>query len=332
MTEAIVCKELGGEDLLVHEDFELPKELGPTQIRIKVEAAALNFPDTLIIRGKYQMKPDLPFVPGHECSGTVIELGNEVPELQVGDRVLALVGNGAFAKEVVATPPFQHVYKIPDSMSFEEAAGFDLTYGTAIHGLRARGDLQVGETVLVLGASGGCGSAAVQVAKAMGATVIAAAGGEEKCQLAKELGADHVIDYRAVESISKEVKALTDGRGVEVLFDTVGGSDIREYLRCMAWNGRYLVIGFAAGDIPQIGLNLTLLKSISIVGVAYGASAIADPAGNKADFNSLAGWYEEGLLRPHVGTKFKLAEVPEALKMLTSRKAMGKIVVEIGSD
>ena len=269
--KALVCPELGGEEVLRIEELE-PRDCGPKDVRIAVRAASVNFPDTLVIRGEYQYKYDPPFVPGHESSGTVTEVGASVDGLAVGDRVLAMTGIGAFASEVVATPPRNdQVFRIPDAMGWDEAAAFDLTYGTAIQGLSRRGKLEAGESVLVLGAAGGTGSAAIQVAKAMGAYVIGAAGGAEKLAIAEQCGADAVVDYRE-EGLSARVKELTGGAGVDVVFDPVGGTDFREYLRCLAWNGRYLVVGFAAGDIPSIGLNLILLKSVSIVGVAYGAS------------------------------------------------------------
>jgi NADPH2:quinone reductase len=243
--------------------------------------------------------------------------------------VLALVGSGAFASEVVATPPFQQVHKIPEEMPWDEAAAFNLTYGTAIHSLLRRGALHAGESVLVLGASGGCGSAAVQIAKAVGATVIAVAGGEEKCELARALGADVVIDHRAITSLSTAVRENTDGRGADVVFDTVGGAEVREPLRCLAWNGRYLVVGFASGEIPVMKLNQTILKGISIVGVAYGMSAIADPAANAEDFEQLFAWYGDGLVKPAIGHRFALADAADAMRVVFERRALGKVVVEM---
>ncbi len=217
-------------------------------------------------------------------------------------------------------------------MPFDEAAAFNITYGTAVEGLLRRGGLRAGESVLVLGASGGCGSAAVQVAKAAGATVIAVAGGAEKCALARGLGADVVLDHRETGSLSAAVKEHTDGRGVDVVFDPVGGADVREPLRCLAWYGRYLVIGFAAGDIPVIKVNQTILKCISVVGVAYGMSAIADPVANAADFVQLFGWYRQGLVRPIIGHRFALREAAEAMRVVFERRALGKVVIEMPTD
>jgi NADPH2:quinone reductase len=329
MPRALVCKELGGEELLeVREDWPT----GPCaadQVRIDVRAASVNFPDTLVIRGLYQLKPELPFVPGSECSGVVSEVGSAVTGHAVGDHVLALLGAGAFATEVVVTTPPMQVLRIPDSMPWDDAAALNLTYGTAIHGLRRRADLRAGDVVLVTGAAGGCGLAAVQVAKAMGATVIAIAGGEEKVALAAANGADATIDHQAGGSIAERVREITDDHGADVVFDTVGGGDVRDLLRAMAWNGRFLVVGFAGGEIPTFRANQTILKSISIVGVAYGASAIVDPASNRADFDQLFAWYDDGLIHPHIGHRFTLDSAADAIRVVTQRRALGKVVVEM---
>lgn len=326
---ALVCPELGDESVLRVEELPSPP-CGPEQVRIDVEAASVNFPDTLVIRGEYQYKYDPPFVPGHECSGTLTEVGDAVDGFTVGDRVLAMTGIGAFATEVVAKPPrSDQVFRIPDAMPWDEAAAFDLTYGTAILAFR-RGQLTAGESVLVLGAAGGTGSAAIQVAKAMGAFVVAAAGGAEKLALAERCGADAVVDYRD-EGLSARVKDLTGGAGVDIVFDPVGGSAFREYLRCLGWNGRYLVIGFAGGEIPTIGLNLVLLKSISLVGVAYGASARLDPVATARDFEQLFRWYDDGLLKPVIGARFTLDEGADALRLVTNRGALGKVVIDVAS-
>jgi NADPH2:quinone reductase len=221
------------------------------------------------------------------------------------------------------------VHRIPDEMPFDEAAAFDITYGTGYHGLIRRGGLRSGEAVLVLGASGGCGSAAVQIAKAAGATVVAVAGGTEKCELAHRLGADSVIDHQTTESLSSAVREATGGRGVDLVFDTVGGAELREQMRCLAWNGRYLVIGFAGGDIPMVKVNQTILKGISIVGVAYGMSAVADPAANREDFQQLFAWYREGRVTPAIGHRFPLTEAAEAMRVVHGRKTLGKVVIEM---
>jgi NADPH2:quinone reductase len=221
------------------------------------------------------------------------------------------------------------VHRIPDQMPFDEAAAFNMTYGTGFHGLVRRGGLRAGETVLVLGASGGCGSAAVQIAKAVGATVLAVVGGAEKCALARALGADTVLDHQGLDSLSAAVREATAGRGVDVVFDTVGGPDVREPLRSLAWNGRYLTIGFTSGDVPTVKLNQTVLKSISIVGVAYGMSAIMDPAANVEDFAQLFDWYRQGRVKPFIGHHFPLAQTPLAMRTVFERRALGKVVVEM---
>lgn len=328
MSLAAVCTDLTGEDGVVLQDWPEPL-LGPGAVRIAVRAASVNFPDVLMIRGQYQAQPDLPFVAGHECAGVITAVADEVQGLSVGDRVLALVGAGAFATDIAATPPYQQVHRIPDEMPFDHAAAFNLTYGTAMHGLVRRGALRADETVLVLGAAGGCGSAAIQVAKAVGAHVVAVAGGAEKCELARSLGADALIDHQQAPSLSEAVRAATDGRGVDVVFDTVGSADLRDELRCLAWNGRYLVVGFAAGEIPLIKANQTILKGISVVGVAYGMSAVLDPAANAKDFAQLFDWYRRGLVTPAIGHRFPLAQAAEALRIVHGRAAMGKVVLEM---
>jgi NADPH2:quinone reductase len=327
--KAVVCTALKGEDGLEVTEWPTPS-CSDGQVRIGVRAASVNFPDTLMVRGKYQLRAEPPFIPGSECAGVILEVGGGVSGLDVGDRVLALPGVGAFATEVITRPSVQQVLRLPDEMGWDDAAAFNLTYGTAIHGLVQRGNLRAGESVLVLGAAGGCGSAAVKVAKALGGWVIGAAGGPDKCAIAKQAGADGVVDDRAEESLSARVKELTGGRGVDVLFDPVGGSDVREYFRGLAWNGRYLVVGFAAGEIPTVTLNHTILKSISLIGVAYGASAIADPQMNADNFARLFDWYRAGLVQPVIGHRFPLEETADALRVVHERQAMGKVVIEIG--
>jgi NADPH:quinone reductase len=335
---AVVCTSLTGEDgVEVLDDWPDPEPCAPAQVRIGMRALSVNFPDTLITRGRYQFRPDPPFVVGNEGAGIVTELGAQVSGLSVGDRVLTLTGTGAFAESVVATPP-QQVHRIPDEMPWDHAAAFDLTYGTAAHGLVERGAVQAGETVLVTGAAGGCGSAAVQVAGALGARVIAVAGGPVKTALAAELGAGEVIDHHELGSgeraLSARVRELTGGRGVDVVFDNVGApegsDDVRDLLRCLAWNGRYLVVGFAGGGIPRVALNQTILRSISLVGVAYGASAIADPASNRELFARLFDWYRDGKVVPYIGRRFPLADAAAAIRTMHDRDALGKIVIELG--
>ena len=327
MTTAAVCTELSGEGAIELREWDVAPP-GPRALRIDVRAASVNFPDVLMVRGLYQSRLEPPFVAGTECAGVVVEVGPEAAgDFTVGDRVLSVVGSGGFATEATATPPLQQVHRIPDEMPWDEAAALNITYGTAMEGLLRRGGLRSGESVLVLGASGGCGSAAVQVAKAAGATVIAVAGGPEKGELARRLGADVVLDHRNLMSLSAAVKECTDGRGVDVVFDTVGGTEVREPLRCLAWGGRYLVIGFASGEIPVIKVNQTILKGISVVGVAYGMAAIADPASNAADFAQLFDWYGQGLIKPAIGHRFALFEAAEAIRVVFERRALGKVVI-----
>jgi NADPH2:quinone reductase len=328
---SVVCTELTGEASLELQDQGSPP-LPDDAVRIAVRAASVNFPDVLKIRGLYQQRLEPPFVPGSECSGEIIEIGSAVKGFFLGDRVLAVLGSGAFATEVIVRPLHQQVRHIPAEMSFEEAASFAITYGTALNGLARRGGLVAGETVLITGASGGCGSAAIQISKALGARVIAVAGGDEKCHLATSLGADHVIDHRRGHSLSSAVSDLTDGRGVDVFFDTVGGADIREQLRSLAIYGRYLVIGFASGEIPTIKTNQTILKCISIVGVAYGLSTNAKPGDTDEDFLQLFAWSRKGLVQPSIGHRFALSEAADALRMVSSRKALGKVVIVMGAE
>ncbi len=331
MGTAAVCTELTGEGAVRLQDWAVAPP-GPGEVRVAVRAASVNFPDVLLVRGLYQTRLEPPFVAGTECAGIITEVGSEVTGLAVGDRVLGMVGQGAFATDLVCTPARTQLHRLPDEMPFDEAAALTITYGTAIQGLVRRGGLRAGESVLVLGAAGGCGSAAVQVAKASGATVIAVAGGAEKCALARDLGADVVLDHQTLDSLSAAVKEHTGGRGVDVVFDTVGGADAREPLRCLDWNGRYLVIGFASGAIPTMRMNQALLKCISVIGVAYGLSAVRDPAANAEDFAQLFTWYRAGLIRPAIGHRFPLGEVTEALRVVFERRALGKVVVEMPEE
>jgi NADPH2:quinone reductase len=332
---AVVCVSLTGEDgLEVRSDHPEPGELRPDQVRIAVEAASVNFPDTLITRGEYQVRSEPPFVLGNECAGTLTQIGADISGYAIGDRVLALTGTGAFAEIVDVVPGVHQVHRIPAQMTFEQAAAFNLTFGTAGHGLIQRGHVQPDETVLVTGAAGGCGSAAVMVARALGARVVATAGGPEKANLAAELGADDVIDHHTLDgerALSERVKALTAGRGVDVVFDNVGAQrgsdDVRDLLRCLAWHGRYLVVGFAGGGIPKVALNQTILRSISLVGVAYGASAIVAPATNRALFTQLFDLFERGRIAPYIGRTFAFEQAPDAVRTVRDRTALGKTVI-----
>lgn len=264
--KAILCKEYGPAESLVIEETKSPEAKG-SGVKVRVKAAGLNFPDTLIIEGKYQLKPSMPFSPGGEMAGEVVAVGEKVTRFKAGDRVMGLTGYGAFAEEVVVAE--SNLLPVPESMSDEEAAAFTMVYGTSYHALKQRANIQAGETLLVLGASGGVGLATVELGKAMGAHVIAAASSAGKLEVAKEAGADEVINY-SEEPLKDTLKKLTKNRGVDVIYDPVGGEFTEQALRAMAWNGRHLIIGFAAGDIPKIPANLTLLKGCS-VGVCSGA-------------------------------------------------------------
>jgi NADPH2:quinone reductase len=318
---------LDGEDGLRIQDLPNPP-CGQDQVRIANHAAALNFPDVLITRGKYQLRLEPPFVPGSEGAGVVLEVGSDIETIAVGDRVLTVSGVGAFADELVVTPSMQQVHAIPDDMTFIDAAGFGMVYGTALHGLRQRGALQPGESVLVLGSSGGCGGAAVGVAAAMGARVIAGASSPEKCSAATRLGANDAIDY-STDDLHARVMDITGGAGVDIVFDPVGGALFDQARRCVGWNGRYLVVGFAAGDIPVMPANYPLLKSMSLVGVAFGMSAIKDPVMNNANFRQLFEWFGDGRLCPHIGDVVAFDELPRACADLHAGRAVGKTVVDM---
>jgi len=321
--KAVLCKTLGPARDLVLEDVAspLPKK---NEILLDVQAAGVNFPDTLIIEGKYQFQPPLPFSPGGEAAGVVAAVGEKAGAFKVGDRVMALTGWGAFAEQVAV--PFYNVMPIPASMDFTTAAAFGMTYGTSMHALRQRGQLQAGETLLVLGASGGVGLAAVEIGKAMGARVIAAASSAEKLAVAKAAGADELIDY-SQGSLREEIKRLTGGQGVDVIYDPVGGELFEQAVRGLAWNGRLLVVGFASGSIPQLATNLVLLKGAAVLGVFWGAFAQRQPEDNAANFKQLFAWHAEGKLKPLVSQTYPLAEAGAAIEKLGQRQAVGKLVV-----
>ncbi len=321
--KAIVCKQHGPPETLVVDDIPEPTA-GPGQVVIDVRACGVNFPDVLIIENKYQFKPPLPFSPGGEVSGVVLECGEGVTGLRPGDRVLGSCGIGGFSERVAVAE--SNAIPIPDSMDFDSAAAFLMTYGTSHYALADRGALAAGETLLVLGAAGGVGLAAVELGKAMGARVIAAASSPEKLEVCKEHGADEGIDY-TTEDFRKRVKELTEGRGVDVCYDPVGGDYAEPALRSMAWGGRFLVIGFAAGDIPRVPLNLALLKSCSIVGVFWGAFVGREPEQNARYIAELMSLYEQGQLHPHISARYPFENVAEALRDLSERRVRGKVVL-----
>ncbi|MEE8245933.1 MAG: NADPH:quinone oxidoreductase family protein [Alphaproteobacteria bacterium] len=323
--KAVLCKQFGPPESLVLEAVASPTP-GPGEVRLRVHAAGVNFPDTLIIEGKYQYKPEFPFSPGGEVAGEVLEVGAEVTDVAPGDRVMAGMTYGAFAEEVVAGA--ERVMRIPDELDFLTAASMSLTYGTAAHALIERGRLQAGETLLVHGAAGGVGLSMVEVGKAMGARVIATAGTEEKLRAAKSHGADEVINY--VENEFRDaVKDLTDGKGADVICDPVGGDVFDQSLRCINWGGRLLVIGFASGRIASAPANLVLLKGCSLVGVFWGSYIERDPEGNAANFERIFQWWREGAIKPHISHTFPLAQASDALYALLERKVIGKAVLKI---
>jgi NADPH2:quinone reductase len=324
--KAVLCKSYGPPDSLVVEDVPSPS-VGPGEVRVAVHACGVNFPDTLIIQNKYQFKPPLPFTPGGEVAGEVVDVGAEVTRVRRGDRVIAMVGWGGFAEEIVVTP--DRTMPIPKGMDFVTAAGFTMTYGTSYYALKQRALLRPAETLLVLGAAGGVGLAAVELGRVMGARVIAAAGTDEKLEICKQYGADATINY-TTESLKDRVKALTDGRGADVIYDPVGGDVFDQAIRCINWNGRLLVIGFASGRIPDLPANLALLKGCAVVGVFWGAFTAREPAANAENLAELGRWYEERTIKPHVCKAFPLERVGDALTAIERREALGKIVLVTG--
>jgi len=322
---AVLCKAYGPPESLVVEEVD-PPGLYDTGVRIRVHAAGVNFPDVLMIKGEYQFKPPFPFSPGGEVAGEITEVGASADGFSVGDRVLCVVGAGGFAEEVVA--PAQSLMRVPDSMDWVSAAALGMTYGTSVYALADRGRLAEGEWLLVHGASGGVGLSAVEIGKAMGARVIATGGDDEKLKVAADRGAEHVINYR--EGPFKDaVKEITGGKGADVIYDPVGGDVALQSLRCINWNGRFLVIGFAGGEIPEIPANLVLLKSCEIVGVFWGSYAMQWPDSVRADFDRLFAWFEEGKIAPHVSHTFPLEGASDALYALINREVVGKAVITV---
>jgi NADPH2:quinone reductase len=320
---AVLCKELGPPDKLVVENVPSLKP-GKGQAVVAVRAAGVNFPDTLIIQGKYQFKPEPPFSPGGEVAGTVKEAGEGVSGVKPGDRVIAASTWGGFAEEMLVEA--DRLVPMPDAMDFVAASAFILTYGTSYHALKDRAQLRPGETLLVLGASGGVGLAAIQLGKAMGARVIAAASSESKLAVCRENGADETINY-AADDLRTRVKAITAGRGVDVVYDPVGGPYSEPALRDMAWNGRFLVVGFAAGDIPKVPLNLALLKGCAIVGVFWGAFTRNEPEHNRRNNQELMDLYLAGKVKPHIHATYPLERAAEALNEVLNKRVSGKVVL-----
>jgi NADPH2:quinone reductase len=322
--KAILCKAWGLPDTLVVED--LPDvNAGPGQIAIDVQAAGVNFPDVLIIQNKYQFKPELPFTPGNELAGIVRAVGEGVTQFKAGDKVIAFVSHGAFAQQIAV--PAQMAVPMPAGLDFDTAAAVTLTYGTSHHAVVDRAQLKAGETMLVLGAAGGVGLAAIEIGKALGARVIAAASTDEKLAVCKAHGADATINY-GTQDLREAIKATTGGKGPDVIFDPVGGVYTEPAFRSISWRGRYLVIGFANGEIPKLPLNLPLLKGASLVGVFWGDFAKREPKANAAAMRQLIGWMAEGKLKPHISARYALAETPQALNDMAARKVTGKVVIQ----
>lgn len=324
--KAVLCKQFGPPESLVLEDLPSPRP-GPGEAVVSVKAASVNFPDVLIIQNKYQFKPPLPFSPGSELAGVVKEVGEGVKAFKPGDKVIAFTTYGAFAEEVKTDAA--RLLPLPPGMDFASGAAFLLTYATSDHALRDRAQLEAGETLLVLGAAGGVGLAAIEIGKALGAKVIACASSDDKLAVCREHGADATINY-ASEDLRERIKALTDGKGVDVVYDAVGGPYTEPAFRSIAWRGRLLVVGFAAGEIPKLPLNLALLKGASVVGVFWGDFARREPKQFAESVRQLAAWYAEGKLRPHVSQTLPLAHAAEALKLMAARKVKGKLVLTVG--
>jgi NADPH2:quinone reductase len=320
---AVLCKQHGLPESLAIEEVADPL-VKPGHVVIAVKAAGVNFPDTLIIQNKYQFKPELPFSPGGECAGVIEAVGDGVTHLKVGQRVIAFTGWGAFAEKVLAEQA--RVLPMPEGIDFDLAASFVMTYGTSYHALKDRANLKAGETVLVLGAAGGVGLAAVEIAKALGARVIAAASSDDKLTVCQAHGADDLINY-STQDLRERIKLLTEGRGIDVIYDPVGGSYSEPALRSMAWRGRFLVVGFANGQIPSIPLNLTLLKGCSIVGVFWGDFTRREPKASEQDLAELMQLLANKKLKPLVSARYSFEQAADALNAVMHRQVTGKIVL-----
>ena len=321
--KALLCQQFGPPESLVLKDLPALQP-GPGEVVIDVHAASANFPDTLIIQNKYQFKPELPFAPGGEVAGTIAALGEGVSGHALGDRVIGACGWGGFAEQVRV--PVDKLQRLPAGVAMDQAASLLMTYGTTHYALTDRAQLKAGETLLVLGAAGGTGLSAIELGKLMGARVIAAASSDEKLALCRELGADETINY-ATEDLRERLRTLTAGRGADVVYDPVGGAYTEPALRSMAWNGRFLVIGFTTGEIPKVALNLTLLKGCAIVGVFYGAFRVHQPARYQAQMDELVAWLAAGRIKPRVTAHYPLENAAQALRDLLDRRATGKIVI-----
>ena len=331
--KALQCVELAGPEKLIFSEIEDPKP-GNGEVLIEIKAASVNFPDVLMIQGLYQNQPPMPFIPGAECSGVIIEIGEGVNSCAVGDRVFVMAGTGCFAERLVVDAT--RITSIPSTMDFPVAAALPMTYGTSLYALKQRANLQPGETLLVLGAAGGVGISAVEIGKAMGAKVIAAASSEEKTKICLEHGADEAFVYPSgnldrdqQKELSNKIKELTDGLGANVVYDPVGGSFSEPAIRAMAWEGRFLVIGFAAGEIPKPPLNLTLLKNCQIVGVFWGAWTLMFPNEYEKNLQELFELHANGKINPEISDRFSLEESAAAIAHLKDRKAKGKVIIDV---
>lgn len=322
-----LCEVLGAPEVLQYRDIADP-EPGPGEVLVEVHAAGVNFPDGLVVSGNYQTKPALPFVPGSEVAGVVRAVGANVDGVEVGARVLAFCGMGGYAELV--TVPAAMVFPIPDSMSYVDAGGFVVTYGTSYHGLVDRANLTAGETLLVLGASGGVGLTAVEIGKALGARVIAAASSLDKLALCRDHGADELIDY-STDDLKTRLAQVAPG-GIDVVYDPVGGEHAQAAVRALRWGGRYLTVGYASGDIPKVGMNRLLVSGGALHGVLWGAWAKRNPEHNAANMRRLFDWYDRGALRPHVGETYPLADAAAALDVVMGRRARGKVVLTSGRN
>ncbi|MFA9216206.1 MAG: NADPH:quinone oxidoreductase family protein [Sphingomonadaceae bacterium] len=321
--KAIVCQAWGLPDTLTVQELADP-QAGAGQVVVDVQAAGVNFPDVLIIQGKYQFKPELPFTPGSEVAGTISAIGEGVSGFQLGDRVIAFTAQGGFGQKLAV--PVAALMPMPPGMDFDTAAAITLTYGTSHHAVVDRAALKAGETMLVLGAAGGVGLAAIEIGKALGARVIAAASSDEKLAVCQAHGADVLINY-SKEDLREAIKAATGGKGPDVIYDPVGGAYAEPAFRSIAWRGRYLVVGFANGEIPKLPLNLTLLKGASLVGVFWGEYAKREPKANLAAMRQLIGWLHEGKIKPHISGRYALADTAQALNDMAARKVTGKVVI-----
>lgn len=320
---AVLCKSWGPPQDLVVEDIAEPVP-GPGEVVVAIKAVGLNFFDTLIIEAKYQFKPELPFSPGAEIAGEVTAVGRHVTGIAAGDRVLAFIGWGGCRDKVAV--PIDKLVPVPASVGYPAAAGLTVTYGTALYALRDRARLKPGETLAVLGAAGGTGQAAVEIGKTMGARVIACASSADKLDFCRRLGADEAVNY-SDEDLKEALRRLTGGNGVDVVYDPVGGALAEPALRAMAWNGRYLVIGFAAGDIPRLPLNLVLLKGCQVVGVFWGEHVAREPERHRTNMATLLSWLSAGKINPHIHKRYRLEETTDALQAIVQRKVKGKAVV-----